>query len=64
MGIVVNKFNQIDEKAWDNFVEQSSNGTLFHKRKFLNYHPPNRFIDHSLIFEKKRSYNRIITRCN
>lgn len=23
---------------WDCFVENSINGTLFHKRKFLNYH--------------------------
>ncbi|MCF7797865.1 MAG: GNAT family N-acetyltransferase, partial [Candidatus Marinimicrobia bacterium] len=27
--------------------------TLFHERKFLSYHPPERFGDHSLIIEKK-----------
>lgn len=35
---------------WESFVEQSNNGTLFHTRKFLAYHPPDRFKDHSLIF--------------
>ena len=53
MNIIAKKFNQIDEKEWDSFIEKSNNGTLFHKRKFLNYHPADRFLDHSLIFEKK-----------
>ena len=53
MSINIRPFNPSDEKAWDGFVETSNNGTLFHTRKFLNYHPENRFLDHSLIFEKK-----------
>ena len=53
MSVTVRHFSQTDEKAWDTFVENSNNGTLFHTRKFLNYHPKDRFIDHSLIFEKK-----------
>ena len=53
MSIKIRPFNPSDEKAWDGFVETSNNGTLFHTRKFLNYHPENRFLDHSLIFEKK-----------
>ena len=53
MSITVRRFNSSDEMAWDEFVESSNNGTLFHTRKFLNYHPENRFIDHDLIFEKK-----------
>lgn len=47
------RFNQKDETAWDQFVPSGNNGTLFHLRSFLNYHPHERFIDHSLIFEKK-----------
>jgi len=35
---------------WDNFVNNSNNGTIFHQRHFLNYHPPGRFKDHSLVF--------------
>ncbi|RMD94627.1 MAG: GNAT family N-acetyltransferase [Calditrichaeota bacterium] len=39
--------------AWDAFVDQANNGTLFHKRTFLSYHPPERFIEDSLLFYKK-----------
>ncbi|MCK5740116.1 GNAT family N-acetyltransferase [bacterium] len=37
---------------WDEFVAESNNGTLFHTRRFLNYHPGDRFEDQSLIFYK------------
>ena len=38
---------------WDSFVKKANNGTIFHLRKFLSYHPENRFIDHSIEFYKK-----------
>jgi len=41
------------ENQWDAFVWQANNGTIFQTRKFINYHPPERFEDHSLIFKKK-----------
>lgn len=41
------------QRAWDGFVTASNNGTLFHSRTFLNYHPPDRFKDHSLLFVRK-----------
>ena len=53
MSIIIRQFKPSDNNAWDEFVESSNNGTLFHMRKFLNYHPKDRFLDHSLIFEKK-----------
>jgi len=40
-------------EPWDNFVWQSNNGTLFHTRAFLSYHPPQRFNDDSLLFFKE-----------
>ncbi|NOY77685.1 MAG: GNAT family N-acetyltransferase [Calditrichaeota bacterium] len=46
----VSRFKERDSEAWDRFVESANNGTLFHTRKFLGYHPPDRFTDHSLIF--------------
>lgn len=46
-------FSQSDETTWDEFVWASNNGTLFHTRKFLNYHPTGRFQGHSLIFLNK-----------
>jgi hypothetical protein len=38
---------------WDAFVWRSENGTIFHERAFLEYHPPKRFTDHSLLFRVK-----------
>jgi len=49
----IKPYNEKDAKSWDNFISQSNNGTLFHTRKFLSYHPSGRFKDHSLILLKK-----------
>ena len=38
---------------WDEFVLAADNGTIFHERTFLNYHPAERFIDHSLVIHSK-----------
>jgi hypothetical protein len=48
-------FNEsgISPDEWDNFVETSDNGTIFHKRRFLSYHPEGKFKDASLIFRKQ-----------
>jgi len=35
---------------WDTFIPRTVNGNLFHTRRFLSYHPPGRFEDHSLLF--------------
>jgi hypothetical protein len=43
-----------NQKDWDKFVQTSNNGTIFHERKFLSYHPSDRFLDHSLIFKSKK----------
>lgn len=51
--IDVYRFDESDSELWDEFVENSCNGTLFHLRSFLNYHIERTFKDHSLIFEKK-----------
>lgn len=39
--------------SWDEFVESSRNGTIFHTQLFISYHPPSRFEDCSLIFTSK-----------
>lgn len=46
-------FTLSDAESWDNFVWQSNNGTLFHTRAFLAYHPSQRFNDDSLLFFKE-----------
>ena len=37
---------------WDDFIQKSSNGTIFHYQKFLNYHISRDFNDFSLMFFK------------
>ena len=51
--IKVIKFSESKKNKWDSFVNSSNNGTIFHLRKFLSYHPKERFIDHSLLFYKR-----------
>jgi len=54
MKITIRKFTAKDTKDWDDFVNQSNNGTIFHSRHFLGYHSKEKFNDHSLIFQKKQ----------
>ena len=54
MQLTIEPYQQSFEQDWDNFVWQANNGTIFHTRQFLNYHPPDRFEDHSLIFKKDK----------
>ena len=49
----VYQYRPMDEPEWDKVVSHSNNGTIFHLRSFLNYHPQGRFNDHSLIIKKK-----------
>ncbi|MFN3780623.1 MAG: peptidoglycan bridge formation glycyltransferase FemA/FemB family protein [Candidatus Kapaibacteriota bacterium] len=48
--IEVKEFHEGLEVIWDNFVEKSNNGTIFHLQSFLNYHPKGKFNFHHLIF--------------
>ena len=45
--------NSLEINNFDNFIDNSLNGTIFHKKAFLNYHPQDRFEDNSLLFYKK-----------
>jgi hypothetical protein len=53
MSLTLIKYTDKYSDAWEQFVHQSNNGTIFHERKFLGYHPADRFIDHSLLFFQK-----------
>ena len=53
MSITIRKYNKADFDNWENFVNKSTNGTIFHLRTFLSYHIDRTFNDNSLIFEKK-----------
>lgn len=51
----VKSYSKELENEWEGFVRSSVNGTFMQDRKFLGYHPSDRFSDHSLIFmEDKR----------
>ena len=52
MSIKITKFVHENTTLWDNFINSSNNGTLFHYRAFLNYHENVHFDDHSLLFYK------------
>ena len=51
----IKKISKTNHVAWDNFVKKANNGTMFHLRQFLSYHPSDRFIDHSIEFYKNTS---------
>ncbi len=54
MSITVSPYKASFQEDWDRFVRQANNGTLFHLRQFLSYHPPGRFEDHSLVFTGRK----------
>jgi len=56
-------YNDRQSDVWDSFVETSNNGTLYHLRRFLGYHPPDRFEDHSLMFYKKEKLCSLFPAC-
>lgn len=49
MSFAVVPFSGEWQDKWDAFVRSSRNGTIFHTRKFLAYHPADRFKDASLL---------------
>ncbi len=50
MAVDVTRYTDHAKRMWDRFVWNANNGTMFHTRRFLSYHPPERFEDHSLLF--------------
>ena len=49
---------------WDNFIDLSLNGTFLQSRRFLNYHPKDRFLDCSLmVYNKKNNLVAICPAC-
>ena len=50
-------FNKSNYNDWEKFIDHSTNGTIFHYRRFIDYHEKPKFQDCSLLFYKK---NKII----
>ena len=49
----LSRFRSSEEQVWDSYVPKANNGTFFHLRSFLNYHPKGKFKDHSILVRKK-----------
>ncbi|HID95808.1 MAG TPA: GNAT family N-acetyltransferase [Candidatus Latescibacteria bacterium] len=47
------RYTEDIREEWEEFVENSNNGTIFHLQRFLDYHPMGRFMSHHLVFRKK-----------
>ena len=46
------KFSEKNREEWEKFIDGSTNGTIFHYRKFIDYHETPPFEDSSLLFYK------------
>ena len=46
---------------WEDFAASSNNGTIFHTRKFLSYHSPDKFKDNSLLFSEENKIVALLT---
>lgn len=44
------KYEPEMEETWDSFIDNSINGTLFHRQRFMSYHAAGKFTDTSLLF--------------
>ncbi len=52
MSIEIVRYSSEHAEQWEAFVWSANNGNIFHTRRFISYHPGNRFVDHSLLFFK------------
>ena len=52
MSIEIVRYSSEHAEQWEAFVWSANNGNIFHTRRFISYHPENRFVDHSLLFFK------------
>lgn len=59
---VINYENKY-ENIWDEFVSTGIFGTIYHTRRFINYHPKNRFIDTSILIYYKNKLISILPAC-
>lgn len=61
----IEKYENQFEDIWDKFVmEDSVNGTFLQTRRFLNYHPAERFVDASIMFYDKGKIVAVCPACS
>ncbi|MDI6740290.1 MAG: GNAT family N-acetyltransferase [Candidatus Edwardsbacteria bacterium] len=49
--IQIHDYKETLRREWEDFVLRANNGTLFHRQRFLDYHPKGRFDDRHLIIK-------------
>jgi len=54
---------EFDRNEWDNLAGSAVNGTLFHRHRFLDYHPDGRWEHHHLAFYRKGNLVAIFPAC-
>lgn len=60
----VELFNEKNIEEWDDFIlKKSINGTFLQTRKFLNYHPKDRFVDYSLVVYDDNRIAAVVPAC-
>jgi hypothetical protein len=50
--VTVHEYAPENRAEWEEFVEASNNGTMYHKMDFLDYHPEGRFSFYHLMFRR------------
>lgn len=63
MAYVIRKYNADYFDVWEEFIEESMNGTFLQTRRFIEYHPEGKFKDHSLLIFKGDKVIAIILAC-
>ena len=64
MAYTIAYYTPADEEQWDKFIlTRSMNGTFLQTRKFINYHPQDRFIDRSLCIRKGSELVAVVLAC-
>ena len=64
MAFEVKPYSEEYEDLWDKFVlEKSMNGTFLQTRKFINYHPKDRFTDASVMVFKGNDLVAVVLGC-
>ena len=48
------------KESWDQFVLNSSNGTMFHLQRFFDYHEPGKFMFNHLMFMEKNKIKGLL----
>ena len=64
MELTVIRYSDDKKEIWDRFVlQESMNGTFLQSRRFLEYHPAERFEDHSLLIYKGNEVIAVVPAC-